>query len=242
MRKLTNELNDFVLDILPESGSAILSSIGIPVTPLSISLMKSIITFVAKIGFADIYNDFKNRQLSSIQQKKLDIVVKTAIETFYNLAQSNQWEEHHPEADQYYQYAVEYAEDVIFRAINESREQKQMVLGSFLGSTMYALNITKPNWDNLFYCSTLITRLSIRQINLIKLINTNFESCITSNGDILCITDRVAISEMKELANSNVWVESFSYQPNPTYIAIPLPFIKATEFTHQICQMEDAVL
>lgn len=236
MSIITNEIQKLMFDVLPEGGAVVLSSLGIPVTPESISLIKSIMSFVTRIGFMDICNDLKDRQLSTMQKKKIDVVLKTAINTFYNLAKENNWEENHPEAFQYYQYAVEYSEDVILKALNESREQKQKILGSFLGNTMYALNITQPNWENIFYCSTLITKLSLRQLNLINLINSNFNSCKNSNGDILCITDKVVISEMRELANSNIWVESFSYQPDPTYIAIPLPFIKATEFTHQICK------
>ena len=236
MSIITNEIQKLVLDVLPEGGAVVLSSLGIPVTPKSISLIKSIMAFVTRIGFMDTCKDLKDRQLSAMQKKKIDVVLKTAIETLYNLAKENHWEENHPEAFQYNQYALEYSEDIILKALNESREQKQKILGAFLGNTMYTLNITQPNWENIFYCSTLITKLSLRQLNLISLINTIFESCKNSNGDILCITDKVVISEMRELANSNIWVESFSHQPNPTYIAIPLPFIKATEFTHQICK------
>lgn len=236
MSNIKNEVTNLMIDVLPEGGSVVLSSLGIPVTPESISLIKSILSFVTKIGFMDICNDFKDRQLSAMQKKKIDIVLKTAIGTFYYLAKDNNWEENHPEAFQYYQYALEYSEDLIFKALNESREQKQKIFGAFLGNTMYALNVTQPNWGNIFYCSTLITKLSLRQLNLISLINTNFEVCKNFNGDVLCITDEVVISEMTELANSNLWVKSFSYQPDPTYIAIPLPFIKATDFTHQICK------
>lgn len=236
MSNIKNEVTNLMIDVLPEGGSVVLSSLGIPVTPESISLIKSILSFVTKIGFMDICNDFKDRQLSAMQKKKIDIVLKTAIGTFYDLAKDNQWEENHPEAFQYYQYALEYSEDLIFKALNESREQKQKIFGAFLGNTMYALNVTQPNWENIFYCSTLITKLSLRQLKLISLINTNFEGCKNFNGDILCITDKVVISEMTELANSNLWVKSFSYQPDPTYIAIPLTFIKATDFTHQICK------
>lgn len=237
MSNIKNEIANLMIDVLPEGGAVILSSLGIPITPESISLMKSIMAFATRIGFMDTCNDLRERQLSAMQRKKIDIVLRNAIESFYNLAKENHWEENHPEAFQYYQYAVEYSEDVILKALNESREQKQKILGSFLGNTMYALNISQPNWDNIFYCSTLITKLSLRQLNMINLINTAFESSTHSNNnEILCITDKVSISEMKELANSNIWVDSFSYQPNPTYIAIPLPFVKATEFTHQICR------
>ena len=236
MNKMTNEVKNLMLDILPEGGAVLLSHIGIPVSPSAISLIKSIVTFLAKLGFVDVCSDLKTRQLSAMQQKKIDIVIKTAIETFYNRAKENHWEENHPETPQYYQYAIEYSEDIIFKALNESREQKQKVLGSYLGNTMYSLNITNPNWENLFYCSSFITKMSLRQLSLIELINSEFDSYRHSNANILCITDKVAISEMKELANSNIWVNSFSYQPDPTYLAIPLPFIKATEFTRLICK------
>lgn len=236
MSNIKNEVTNLMIDVLPEGGSVVLSSLGIPVTPESISLVKSILSFVTKIGLMEICYDFKDRQLSSMQKKKIDIVLKTAIGSFYDLAKKNNWEENHPEAFQYYQYALEYSEDLILKALNESREQKQKIFGAFLGNTMFALNVTQPNWENIFYCSTLISKLSLRQLNLISLINTNFEGCKIYNDDILCITDKVAISEMTELANSNLWVKSFSFQPDPTYIAIPLQFIKATDFTHQICK------
>lgn len=236
MSKTTNEVKNLMLDVLPEGGAVLLSHLGIPVNPLAVSLIKSIVVFLAKLGFIDVCDDIKERQLSAMQQKKIDIVIKTAIETFYNRAKENHWEENHPEAPQYYQYAIEYSEDVILKALNESREQKLKILGSFLGNTMYTLNISIPNWENLFYCSSFITKMTLRQLGLIKLINAEFDSYRTSNNDILCITDKVTISEMKELANSNIWVNSFSYQPDPTYLAIPLPFIRVTEFTRQICK------
>lgn len=236
MTEIVDDTTRIILNTLPEGGAALLSALGIQVTPFSISLIKSIVTVVTKIGLIDICADLQNRQLSSMQKKKVDIVIKAAIKTYYNLVQQNHWEENHPEAAQYNQFAIEFAEDVIMKGLNESREQKQRILGSFLGNTMYALNLTAPNWDNLFYCSTLITKLSLRQLNLINLINTNFDSCKSTNNEILCITDKVAISEMRELANSNIWVEAFSYQPDPTFLAIPLPFIKSTDFTRQICK------
>jgi len=235
MGKIVDDTTTIALNTLSEGGVALLSALEIPISPFSITLIKSIVTVVTKIGLIDVCADLQNRQLSSMQKKKVDIVIKTAIKTYYDLAQQNHWEENHPEAAQYNQFAIEFAEDIIIKALNESREQKQRFLGSFLGNTMYALNLTAPNWDNLFYCSTLITKLSLRQLNLINLINTNFDSCKSTKNEILCITDKVTISEMKELANSNIWVEAFSYQPNPTFLAIPLPFIKSTDFTRQIC-------
>lgn len=236
MSNIQNEVASLMIDVLPEGGAVVLSSLGIPVTPESISLIKSIMAFATRIGFMDTCNDLRDRQLSAMQKKKIDIVIKTAIKTFYNRAKENHWEENHPEAPQYYQYAIEYSEDVILKALNESREQKQIILGSFLGNTMYTLNISIPNWDNLFYCSSFITKMSLRQLGLIELINAEFDCYKTISDDIMCITDKVTISEMKELANSNIWINSFSYQPDPTYLAIPLPFIKATEFTRQLCK------
>lgn len=236
MTKIINEIKSRVLDTLPEGGAALLSALGIPITPLSVSLIKAIVTFVSKNGLIDVCADLQNRHLSLMQKKKLDIVIKTAIKTYYTIAQENHWEENHSEAAQYNQFAIEFAEDVIMKALNESRERKQEILGSFLGNAMYTLSITNPNWDDLFYCTTLITKLSLRQLSLVHLINNNFDCYKSPNKEILCITDKVAISEMKELFNSNIWVQAFSFQPDPTYIAIPLPFIKATDFTHQICK------
>ena len=220
------ELWDWTTDVASVT-TPFLNSLGIPVTPQATIIIGKSIKMLLKMGIAEVFKDYKSRQLSSMQQKKLDDVTGFTIKTVYQLIEKDGWEDNHPESAQYTQYAVEYAEDVLNKALTESRQSKRMLLGAYLGSTIYTLNFTSPNWDNVFYLSSLIEQLTLRQIILVKLIVDHFNG-IKDGEDMICVTDNVVISELKELANQNMWVGLVSFQPNPTHIAIPLKYMCPT--------------
>ena len=227
-----NELIDWTKDIIPVTPS-VLNLLGIPVTPQTITGIERTIKMLFKIGTASVFDDYKSRQLSSMQQNKLDDIAKSSIETIYRLIEKNGWEDNHPESAQYIQYTIEYSEDLLNKAINESRKEKRAFLGAYLGSTLYTLNFTTPNWDNVFYLSSVIDRLTLRQIILVKLIVEQFNG-VRDGEEMICITNKVAISELRMLASQNMWVPLISYQPDPTYIGIPLKYICATDLAKEL--------
>lgn len=226
------ELWDWTTDIASVT-TPFLNALGIPVTPQTTIVMGKSIKMLLKMGIAGVFKDFKSRQLSSMQQKKLDDVTCFTVKTVYQLIEKNGWQDNHPESAQYTQYAVEYTEDILNKALNESRQSKRMFLGAYLGSTIYTLNYSSPNWDNVFYLSSLIEKLTLRQIIIVKLIVNHFNG-IKDGEDLMCITDKVVISELKELANQNMWVGLISFQSNPTHIAIPLKYMCPTDLSKEL--------
>ncbi len=222
------EIIDWTTDII-SSSSPILNALGIPLTPQATIIVGKTLKLFLNTGVGGIFNDFRSRQLSSMQKDKLDDLEKVSLKTVYKMIENNGWDESHPETALYTQNYIEYAEDLVNNAINESRQAKRLFLGAYLGSTIYTLNVTNPNWENVYYLSSLINKLTIRQILLLKLISENFDSVNDGYEDFMCITDRVAISELKELSSQNMWVGLISYMPNPTHIAIPLKYIVPTE-------------
>ena len=226
------EIWDWATDIASVS-TPLLNALGIPVTPLSIVGIGKTIKLFSKMGVTGVIKDFRNRQISSMQQDKLNDITSCAIKTIYQLIEKDGWEDIHPESSMYTQYFIEYSEDMINKALNESRKNKRLFLGAYLGSTLYALNNSSPNWENVFYLSSLIDRLTLRQIILVKLIVDNFK-CIEDHNEFLCVTNKVAISEIKDLLSLNLWVELFSQQPNPTHIAIPLKYMCPTDLSKEL--------
>ena len=226
------ELLDWSTDILSVS-TPILNALGIPITPQAIVIIGKSLKMFLKMGLPEVLKDFQSRRLSSMQNERLEDVKSTAIKTVYQLIERNGWEDSHPESVQYTQYVIEYTEDLIDQAINESRQAKRLFLGVFLGSSLYKLNSSTPNWDNVFYLSSLIGKLTIRQIVLVKLLVDNFGRINDDKDNMMCITNKVAISELKELANQNLWCGLISYMPNPTNIAIPLKYICPTDLAKE---------
>ncbi len=190
------------------------------------------------LGFTEVVRDFNTRHLSSMQMEKVDDVTKATIRALYRMIEKNGWDETHPESDQYIQNAVEYAEDVLCKTLNESRKKKREFIGNYLGTTLYTINMSKPNWDNIFYLSSLIDKLTLRQIVLTKLIANHFD-LIDDNDDWNCITNNVVISEVKELSSQNIWVGLISRQPDPTYLALPLKYILPTDIAVELSAAVD---
>lgn len=227
------ELSDWSTDILSVS-TPILNALGIPITPQAMVIIGKSLKIILKMGVPKVLKDYQDRQLSQIQKERLEDVKSVSIKTIYHLIEKNGWEDFHPESDQYTQYAIEYIEEMVNKAINENRQSKRLVLGAFLGSTMYKLSSSTPNWDNVFYLSSLIDRLTMRQIILVKLMVDKFNKINDSKRDLICITNKVAISELKELSNQNLWCGLIGYMPDPTHIAIPLKFICPTDIAIEL--------
>lgn len=232
-KELLDSIMNLSSDVLPTAIVPLLNAMGIPTTPQSMVIATKMAKTMWDIGFVGIIKDFQDRHLSKMQQTGLDETIMSALDTYYSLMKRDGWNDVHPESAIYIQNAIEYSEDLLSKAINECKKAKRLFLGAYLGSTLYHLNISSPNWENVYYLSSLLNRLTLRQIILIKLVNNHFDR-IEDSEDIVCVTNKVAISELKELANQNMWVGLISYQPDPTYIAIPLKYMYPTELAKEL--------
>lgn len=226
-------LKNLAVDTLPATAPEFLKTLGITVSSSSVLLVTQVAKFLWKVGLIQVFSDYESRHLSNIQQSKLDDIKRYTLKAVYQLMEEDGYYDLHPESATYTENIIEYTEDIIDKALNEARKNKRILLGSYLGSTIYTLYSSTPNWDNVFYLSSLIDRLTLRQIILIKLVTNHFDR-IEDGEDPVCVTDKIAISELKELANQNMWVGLISYQPDPTYIAIPLKYISPTELAKEL--------
>jgi len=236
-KKLLIDLMDWTTDMVSVS-TPLLNALGIPITPQASIIFGKTAKFLMSLGFTEVAHDFNTRHLSSMQMDKIDDVTKATIRALYRMIEKNGWDETHPESDQYIQNAVEYVEDILCKALNESRKKKREFLGNYLGTTLYTINMSTPNWDNILYLSSLIDKLTLRQIVLTKLIANQFD-LIDDQEDWSCITNKVVISEVKELSSQNIWIGLISRQPDPTYLALPLKYILPTDIAVELSAAVD---
>lgn len=195
-------------------------------------LVAPIVKYLLKRGLDKVIKDVVSRQLSDMQKTKVNEVRDYAILTFYKLAEENGWQENNSEAYSYSQAIAESVEDIFNKAVNESRRAKRIILGAYLGSSLYHSNSPNPNWENFFYISTTIDRLTFRQLCMISLIGQGFDE-FKKEGEELSITDKVSISELNDLQSQNFWLPAMSFMGG-TPKEIPLDYITPTDTTKEL--------
>lgn len=198
-------------------------------------LVAPVVSFLLKKGLDKVIKDVVSRQLSDMQKAKVNEVREYAILTFYKLAEENGWEDNGSEGDAYTQTIAESIEDVFNKAVNESRKAKRILLGALLGSTMYYSNSSHPDMENFFYVSTIIDRLTFRQLCLVLMIGNKFLDVKGDRHD-LCITDKVSISELDDLKSQGLWQPLFAHMGGPKENAhpIPLDYFVPTKTTNEL--------
>lgn len=232
-QNIMGSLGDLTVETIPATAPLLLNSLGIIVNPTSVLLVTKMAKFMWKVGLIDVFKDYESNHMSNLQQNKLEDVKTYALKTVYQLMEKEGYDDSHPESASYTHNFIDYSSDLLDKALKEGRQAKRFFLGAYLGSTIYTLNTSLPNWDNVFYLSSLIDRLTLRQIILIKLLTDGFNN-IEDHDDLICVTNKVAISELKELASQNMWIGLISYQPDPTYKAIPLKYILPTDLAMEL--------
>lgn len=198
-------------------------------------LVAPVVSFLLKKGLDKVIKDVVSRQLSDMQKAKVNEVREYAILTFYKLAEENGWEDNGAEGEAYTQTIAESIEDVFNKAVNESRKAKRILLGALLGSTMYYSNSSHPDMENFFYVSTIIDRLTFRQLCLVLMIGNKFLDVKGDRHD-LCITDKVSISELDDLKSQGLWQPLFAHMGGPKENAhpIPLDYFVPTKTTNEL--------
>lgn len=232
MSTFVNQLSNLSLDLLP-AAAPLLQSMGLPVDEHTLMVIAPVAKFLKNIHFVDTIKDYESRNLSAMQKEKLDEVGKVAFSAFYRLAEKNGWSDNNAEGYSNTQNLVESIDDVLNKAINESRKTKRVIIGTYLGNYLYYLNSTKPNWDNIFYISSMIKKLTFRQLCLISLIGNKFKD-IDKGKDNLCITNKVVISELNDLKSQNYWIPLFGYMGGPQEYPLPFKYIVPTQFTSEL--------
>lgn len=233
MKDCLIEIIDWTTDIISVS-TPVLNALGIPVTPQTTIIIGKTIKLLLQMGFPMVLKEFQSRPFTPAQKERVEEINEIAIRTIYDLIEKRGWENSHSESTLYTQNCVEYVEDLYNKAINESRRAKRLLLGAYLGSTLYALNTSKPNWNNVFYLSSLIEGLTMRQIVILKLIVEQFNGIDDNEEDLICITNKVAISEIKDLESRSMWVGIVRSMPDPTYLAIPLKYMSPTDLAKEL--------
>ena len=219
-----DELLDTFGEITEGATKAILVSHGVPVDGNVGLLISPIVKYLVKRGFDKVIKDIVSRQISDIQKAKVNEIRDYAILTFYKLAKENGWDDSCAEGALYAENVAESIEDVFNKAVGESRRAKRVLLGSLLGSTMYYSNSPQPDMENFFYVSTIIDRLTFRQLCLVSMIGNKFHDI---EGDVhnLCITDKVSISELNDLKSQNLWQPLFGFLGGPKENEYPIPLV-----------------
>lgn len=224
MDKVVKDLGELTADVVTNIISCHAGNVGPLVPP--------IVKYLLKKGFDKVIKDVVSRQLSDMQISKVNEVRDYAVLTFYKLAEENGWEENNSEAYPYTQAIAESIEDIFNKAVNESRRAKRIILGTYLGNSLYYSNSPKPNLENFFYISTIIDRLTFRQLCMISLIGESFES-IKTDGEKLSITDKVAISELNDLQSQGFWLPAMSFMGG-TPKEIPLDYVTPSDTTLEL--------
>ena len=227
-----DEFVETIGEITEGATKAILISHGIPVDGNAGFVISPIAKYLVKRGLDKVIKDIVSRQFSDMQKAKVNEVRDYAILTFYKLVKENGWDDSCAEGDLYTQSVAESIEDVFNKAVNESRKAKRILLGALLGSTMYYSNSPQPHMENFFYISTIIDRLTFRQLCLILMIGNKFHD-IKGDYHELCITDKVSISELNDLRSQDLWQPIFSHMGGviENEHPIPLTYIAPTKTT-----------
>lgn len=132
-----------VLDWATDIGAIstpLLEWLGIPASSSAIIIIGKSLKMFLKYGISNVFKDFQSRPLSPVQKDRLDEVKVETIRTVYRLIEKNGWDDNHPESSLYIQNYIEYADDLVNKAVNESRHTKRLLIGAYLGSTIYTMN------------------------------------------------------------------------------------------------------
>lgn len=219
-----DELIKTIGEITEGATKAILVSHGLPVDGDLGLVISPIVKYLAKKGLDKVINDIVSRQISDMQKAKVKEVRDYAILTFYKLAKENGWDDSCAEGALYTESVAESIEDVFNKAVGESRRAKRVLLGALLGSAMYYSNSPRPDMENFFYISTIIDRLTFRQLCLLKMIGNKFQD-IKGDFHDLCITDKVTISELNDLKSQDLWQPLFGHMGGPKENEHPIPLV-----------------
>lgn len=185
-------------EIVSEGFRTLMSVIGIPQAIILSPLVRG-----ATIGVMNTcYDDVTNRALSRMENEKVDIVTKTAIKTFMELAEKDGVIAMNVQIEEgELQYAYEAAEGIIMTSIRESQKKKIEVLGRYFGRALYKFD---TDWQDMHQMMSMVGNLTFRQIVMIKLISEEFKDL----DNKLFIHNPSACVEINRLKDYGIWQTS----------------------------------
>lgn len=151
------------------------------------SFIKGVIAFI-DLRLLEPYEDVKSRQISDWQSTRLKDIIRKTKSEFITLANKHNCQlDTYTEEPLWDQNFYEAGVHILFEAINESQSKKIDVFARFWAHLIF---FNKSDWDNIHLITSIISKLTYRQIVLIRIIHDGFLG-----------------KKDKQITNSNVCVE-----------------------------------
>lgn len=206
----TEIYRDIVANISDAAASeAINAAISVFVeTSIPVAIPFAIIKGIAQTAMMSVYDDVIARQISHNQKEKILTVFDYAQSEYWALAKEHEWSIEHPEGELYFNNIKEFIEGVVVAAMNECQNKKLSLLGGFFGrSAYYGID----DLDKFHHIRTILSKLTYRQICLLKIINERFLNIDPQ----LCICNPYICVELNELLQYGFWqMNGISFNTN----------------------------
>ncbi len=181
-------INDF-LDIVAEG---VLSS-----NPAFLCGVK----FFKSLSFRAILREYeKYKQKAVLDEKdKLRELLRSTVNAYMKLAEKNGWDVHDYDNENAIGYVESITKGVLEYTLSEYENKKIKLYGDFLGAVVYYGDFSRI--DELIHGLKVLSKLSYRQLILVKLITDNFTEIDKSTS----ITNVSICVEMSELMLMGFW-------------------------------------
>lgn len=181
-------INDF-LDIVAEG---VLSS-----NPAFLCGVK----FFKSLSFRAILREYeKYKQKAVLDEKdKLKELLRSTVNAYMNLAEKNGWDVRDYDKENVIGYVESITKGVLEYTLSEYESKKIKLYGDFLGAVVYHGDFSRI--DELIYGLKVFSKLSYRQLILVKLITDNFAEIDKPTS----ITNVSICVEMNELMLMGFW-------------------------------------
>ena len=178
-----------------EGFGLLMTAIGLPEAVVLTPLVRG-----ATIGVMNsCYDDVTHRNLSKIENEKVDYVTRIAIQTFMDFAEKDGVTAMSMQIEEgQLQYAYEVSEGLRLTAIRQSQRNKVEVLGRYYGKSFYK---GETDWQDMHQMMTMVGDLTFRQIVMIKLISEGFNAINTK----CFIHNPYACVEINRLKDYGIW-------------------------------------
>lgn len=227
---IKNPLMLFNGEVVDNIVAAVASEFSLPVSGIGYAFVKSLAKGVMQTVMIECFNDISNRRLSTIEERKLELIFNTAQDTFWEFAYANEWEDNASGIDDpsLRQYAFETAEHMVLEGMKQYNQEKMRILGRFYGRTFYMGN---DNWNDLHQKISLVGGLTYRQVVIIYFLVNN----LLEHSDEESITNPTACIETNQLIDYGICkttdlIMAGTNKSSP----IKLSFIKETDYAKQL--------
>lgn len=183
----------------------------------------------ATIGLMNtLYDDVTKRSLSERENEKVDLLSKTSLQTFMELAEKDGVTAISMQIDEgQLQYAYEVSEDLMLTAIRQSQQKKVEILGRYYGGSFYKGNI---DWQDMHQIIMMAGTLTFRQIVLIRLICEGFGGV----SQEMFITKPSACVEINRMQDYGLWMTDMAMFKDDSSAKIQIKLLKPTEYAKMV--------